>query len=346
METLWFCIVAAMLAAYVVFDGFDLGAGILHLALARTDAERRLVLRTIGPVWDGNEVWLLAAGGTLYFAFPALYATAFSGFYLPLMVVLWLLILRGIAVEFRGHLESPVWSPFWDVTFSLSSVLLSVFFGAALGNVVRGVPMDPQGRFFAPLWIDFRPGAHAGVLDTYTVLVGLTALATLTLHGALWIALKTAGGVQLRARRTVDFVWWAVAALTVVLTLFTMKVQPQVAASLASRPWGYVFPMLALAGLVAVLWFASREQDAAAFVASSGYIVGMLASAAFGLYPYVLPSTTDPSLGLTVHNAAAPRAGLVIGLAWWIPGMLLVVGYFLFTYRRFAGKAELGGDGY
>jgi cytochrome d ubiquinol oxidase subunit II len=144
----------------------------------------------------------------------------------------------------------------------------------------------------------------------------------------------------------VDFAWWAVAALTVLLTLVTMTVQPQVARSLAARPWGYVFPMVALAGLVAVLWFSSHERDFAAFLASCTYIVGMLTSAAFGLYPYLLPSTTDPSRGLTVHASAAPAAGLRIGLAWWIPGMLLVVAYFVFTYRQFAGKVELQDEGY
>ncbi len=346
MGSLWFCLIAAMLAAYVVFDGFDLGAGVLHLALARTDAERRLVLRTIGPVWDGNEVWLLAAGGALFFAFPSVYASAFSGFYLPLMIVLWLLMLRGIAIELRSHVDGPVWRPLWDATFGLSSLLLVVFFGVALGNVVRGVPLEPHGRFFVPLWTSFRPGPDPGVLDTYTLLVGASALATISMHGALWIALKTGGDLRARARRTVDFVWWAVAALTVVLTLVTMRVQPQVAASLAGRPWGYVFPVIALAGLVAVLWFTAHEQDAAAFLASSAHIAGMMSSAAFGLYPYVLPACTDPSLGLTVHNAAAPAGGLETGLLWWIPGMALVAVYFYVAYRRFSGKAELGGDGY
>src|SRR5437867_12660959 len=142
METIWFCLVAVMIAMYVVLDGFDIGAGIIHLLVAKSDSERRLVLRSIGPVWDGNEVWLLAAGGTLYFAFPALYASAFSGFYLPLMMVLWLLILRGISIEFRSHVESPVWRPLWDVVFGGASTLLTIFFGAALGNVVRGVPLD------------------------------------------------------------------------------------------------------------------------------------------------------------------------------------------------------------
>src|SRR5277367_6789127 len=156
MGTIWFCLVAVMIAGYVVLDGFDIGVGILHLWLARTDDERRVLIRTIGPVWDGNEVWLLAAGGTLFFAFPALYAAGFSGFYLPLMIVLWLLMLRGISIEFRNHLAGPVWAPLWDVVFSGSSALLAIFYGAALGNVVRGVPLDGSGFFFVPLWTNFR----------------------------------------------------------------------------------------------------------------------------------------------------------------------------------------------
>src|ERR1700680_4750352 len=152
MRTLWFCLVAGMITMYVLLDGFDLGAGAIHLLVAKTDEERRQVLASIGPVWDGNEVWLIAAGGTLYFAFPRLYASSFSGFYLPLTIVLWLLILRGIGIEFRAHIESPVWQDFFDVIFSVSSILLAVFFGAALGNVVRGVPLDSTGYFFEPLW--------------------------------------------------------------------------------------------------------------------------------------------------------------------------------------------------
>jgi cytochrome d ubiquinol oxidase subunit II len=196
METTWFCLISVMLATYVVLDGFDLGAGVAHLLVARTDAERRLVLRSIGPVWDGNEVWLLAAGGTLYFAFPALYASSFSGFYLPLMIVLWLLILRGISIEFRNHIESLVWHPLWDAIFAGSSALLAIFFGAALGNVVRGVPLDAAGDFFLPLWTDFSAGKDVGILDWYTILIAVAALLTLTVHGALWLALKNEGPVD------------------------------------------------------------------------------------------------------------------------------------------------------
>src|SRR5689334_19929808 len=201
METLWFVIVASMLAAYVILDGFDLGAGVIYMFAARDGRERQLVLRAIGPVWDGNEVWLLAAGGALYFAFPLLYASSFSGFYLPLMMVLWLLMLRGIGVELGSHVEDPLaWSAF-DFVFSLASVLLAVFFGAAVGNVVRGVPLGPDGYFFEALWTDFRVGPHPGILDWYTVLTGVLALVTLGVHGANYLAVKTEGEIQARSRR-------------------------------------------------------------------------------------------------------------------------------------------------
>lgn len=345
METLWFCLVAAMLALYVVFDGFDLGAGIAHLLVARDDRERRIVLRSIGPVWDGNEVWLLAAGGTLYFAFPALYASSFSGFYLPLMMVLWLLILRGISIEFRNHLEGPAWAPLWDVVFSLSSLLLAVFFGAALGNVIRGVPLDAEGQFFEPLWTDWQPRGETGILDWYTVSVGVAALAAITLHGALWVALKTRGAVHDRARRLARGAWVATALLTVLVTALTFRLQPQVSANLAARPWGWLFPALAVAGLVGAWWFLARKAEGRAFVASAAYLLGMMASAAFGIYPYVLPSVGDPALGMTAQSAAAAAHGLRLGLGWWIPGMALVVLYFVFTYRQFAGKVALDAEG-
>src|SRR5947209_3532919 len=173
MGTIWFWLVAIMIATYVLLDGFDLGAGAIHLLVAKTNEERRQVLASIGPVSDGNEVWLLAAGGTLYFAFPALYASAFSGFYLPLMIVLWLLILRGASIEFRNHIQSAVWDPLWDFLFCTSSLLLAVFFGAALGNVVRGVPLDASGYFFEPLWTNFRLDDETGILDWYTILAGM-----------------------------------------------------------------------------------------------------------------------------------------------------------------------------
>jgi cytochrome d ubiquinol oxidase subunit II len=344
MGTLWFCLVAVMLAMYVLLDGFDLGAGIVHLVVARSDGERRQVLRSIGPVWDGNEVWLLAAGGTLYFAYPALYASAFSGFYLPLMIVLWLLIARGISIEFRNHIESPVWAPLWDALFSLSSLLLAIFFGAALGNVVRGVPLDAHGYFFEALWTNFRLGGETGILDWYTILVGLAAFVALTQHGALWLAVKTEGPVHDRARRAARWTWCGVLVLTAVVTLITFRVQPQVPENLVMHPWGYVFPALALVGMAAAGWFLLKPGTAGgdrwAFLGSCGYLLGMLTSVAFGLYPYVLPSSSNLAYSLTVDNAKAGNYGLRIGLIWWIIGMALATGYFVFVYHHFAGKVS------
>ena len=346
MATVWYCLVALMIAGYVILDGFDLGAGILHFSVGRTESQRRRVIRSIGPVWDGNEVWLLAGGGTLYFAFPNLYAQSFSGFYLPLMMVLWLLIARGIAIEFRNHLEDNLWRPFFDALFMLASALLAIFYGAALGNVVRGVPLDASGSFFLPLWTDFQPAGKAGILDWYTVLVGLLAFVTLTVHGALWIALKNEDLLQHRARIIAKWAWGAVALLTAVVTLATFRVQPLVLHNLTTYIWGWVFPDLALAGLIAMLVFILRGDDLKAFLSSCAFIAGMLTSAVFGIYPYVLPSNTDPRLGLTIANTQTSSYGLSVALVWFIPGMLLVLAYTVFIYRHFAGKVRLEEDGY
>jgi cytochrome d ubiquinol oxidase subunit II len=340
METTWFCLVAAMIAMYVVLDGFDLGAGIVHLFVARTDAERRMVLASIGPVWDGNEVWLLAAGGTLYFAFPALYASSFSGFYLPLMIVLWLLILRGAAIEFRNHIQSLVWQPLWDAVFAGSSALLAVFFGAALGNVVRGVPLDASGEFFLPLWTDFTAGRETGILDWYTLLIAVAALLTLAVHGALWVALKTEGELERRVHYVTRRVWCLLAAWVVLITVSSFRIQPHLRESFRVRPWGYAFPLLALVGLIGIPLLTGQRNRLAAFLSSCLFILGMLTSAAFGLYPYVLPSNADQAFSLTVHNTAATPYGLGVGLMWFIPGMLLTAGYFTYTYRNFSGKLK------
>jgi len=330
-----------MIAVYVVLDGFDLGAGIVHLLVARSDAERRAVLASIGPVWDGNEVWLLAGGGTLYFAFPALYASSFSGFYLPLMIVLWLLILRGISIEFRNHVHSLVWEPLWDAVFAGASGLLAIFFGAALGNVVRGVPLDRSGEFFLPLWTDFRAGKDTGILDWYTILIAIAAFLALTLHGCLWVALKTEGPVEMRAHRFAIGVWWVLLLWTLCITFASFRIQAHLQESFAARPWGYVFPLSAILGLAGIRVLDGRRNGLEAFLCSCLFILGMLTSAAFGLYPYVLPSNADPALSMTVVNAAASSYGLRTGLMWFIPGMLLTSGYFIYTYRNFSGKVKV-----
>ena len=334
----WFWLVAVMITAYVVLDGFDLGAGVLHLIIAKTDQERRIVIRTIGPVWDGNEVWLLAGGGTLYFAFPLLYASGFSGFYLPLMIVLWLLILRGLGIELRTHLDNTVWQEFFDGCFAISSLLLTIFFGAALGNVVRGVPLNKEGYFFLPLWTNWRPGTEPGILDWYTVIAGLVALVALTIHGAHYVATKTSGALNLRARK-VGSVLWPVLVLMTLLSLWaTLTIRPELLANYRRFPVLFLIPVIVALSLTAMFLHGRRGQDKGAFLSSCVYLAFMLVGAAAAVYPNLLISTTDPALNITIYNAASGSYSLSFGLIWWTFGMVLAIGYFVFVYRMFRGK--------
>ena len=338
MGFLWFWLVAIMIVGYVVLDGFDLGVGVLHLFLPKTDAERRMALASIGPVWDGNEVWLLAGGGTLYFAFPLLYASAFSGFYLPLMIVLWLLVLRGVSLELRNHMEMGVWQSLLDGVFGLASALLTIFFGAALANVLRGVPLQADGYFFLPLWTNWMPGTYPGILDWYTVIGGLVAFAALTLHGALWLAVKAAGELETRARKLVPPLLLVVAALTVVSLFATIAVRPQSLNNYFNVPATFVVPVGVVASLAAV-WFFNRTGKAVrAFLASCCYLFFMLAGACWAVYPTLLPATTGAANDITLSRALSGPHTLAVGLAWWTFGMALAVTYVVFVYSRFKGK--------
>jgi len=346
METIWFIFVALMVTMYVLLDGFDLGAGAVHLFVARNDRERRTIIRAIGPVWDGNEVWLIAAGGTLFFAFPTLYASGFSGFYLPLIIVLWLLMVRGLSIELRGHINDPLWASFWDAAFFVGSSLLAVFYGAALGNVVRGVPLDESGYFFQPLWTDFSPfSSTPGILDWYTVLIGLLALTTLIVHGSNFIVVKTEDDLNARSRRIARGFSFATVLLTVVATPATFWVSPEMLRSFNERPYGYVLPLVAVAGLVGMVYFALRGRDRGAFLSSGAYILGMLTSTVFGVYPNVLPAV-DPANSLTIQNASASTYGMTVGLVWWSIGIVLAAVYFIVIYRLFRGKVRLEDEGY
>jgi cytochrome bd ubiquinol oxidase subunit II len=341
MANLWFWIVAVMVTAYAVLDGFDLGAGAIYLIAAKEPLERRQILRAIGPVWDGNEVWLLAAGGTLYFAFPRLYASSFSGFYLPLMMVLWLLILRAIGIEFRAQIEGVVWQEFFDVVFSISSILLALFFGVALGNVVRGVPLDSSGYFFEPLWTDFRLGTQTGILDWYTVLIGAVSLVTLTAHGSYYVALKTDGDLGRRARGFALVCWPVQFFLTCSSLVTTYFIRPEIMTNYTKHSVGLLVPIVVFASLGMMLWANPTGREKLAFAASSLYIVGMLVGAAFALYPVVLPAR-DRQYDLTIYSAAAGHHGLSVGFIWWTLGAALAIAYFVLVYRMFGGKVELG----
>jgi cytochrome d ubiquinol oxidase subunit II len=341
MNTVWYALIAFMLIVYVVLDGFDFGAGMVHLFIAKTDPERRAVLGAIGPIWDGNEVWLIAAGGTLVFAFPRAYAAAFSGFYLPLMMVLWLLVLRGVSIEVRSFEPSPLWRSFWDATFALSSAVLALVLGVALGNVVRGVPLDASGYFQSPLFTDFRPGGHPGALDMYTVLVGVYAMTVLAAHGALFLAWQAPDPVDQRAARAAFGLWIAVLAGGVAVTAATAALRPTLFARLAGRPLAWLFLVPIAVGALAVPIALRRRSARAAFVGSAGFIAGMLGATAAGLYPAILPSTIDDRFTLTAASAATGPHTLAIGLAWWLPAVALAIGYFVYLFRSLSGKVTV-----
>jgi cytochrome bd ubiquinol oxidase subunit II len=346
MGFLWFWIVAVMLVAYVLLDGFDLGVGILYPFLGRAEQDRQIMLRSIGPVWDGNEVWLLAGGGTLYFAFPALYASAFSGFYLALTIVLWLLIMRGAAVELRMHIEMGVWRSFFDGLFFISSTLLAVFYGAALANVIRGVPLRLDGYFFLPLWTNWRVGPEPGILDWYTVIGGVVALVALAIHGALYLAVKTEADLQKRTRDFVRRFWVVLFAVTAVSLPASVWARPDALMNYRTYPVLFVIPLVVLLALGGMIHLCRKEADGKAFVASCVYLATMLVGAAVALYPRLLPSTVDPARDLTIQNALSGPHTLRVGLAWWTVGMVLAILYFIIVYRKFRGKVTLGSDGY
>ncbi len=345
MNEIWYAIAAFMLTAYVVLDGYDFGAGALHLFVARTDTQRREVLAAIGPFWDGNEVWLLAAGGALFVGFPRVLASGLSGFYFAIFLVLWSLILRGISLEFRSHVHDTVWRQSWDFFFSLASVLLPVFLGAALGNLLRGVPLNAEGWFELDLFTDFSAREPVGILDWYTVLVGVFALVALTAHGGTFLVWKTGGAVQARSRTAALRLYGVAAALWPIVTIATMRVNAGFLPSLSSRPLAWLPAAAALAGLVVLFRSLRGRGDFAAFLGSCTFLAGLSITAAVCVFPVMLRATGDPSLSLTARNAGGDPAGLKTALGWFVVGLPLVVAYFVLVLRIHRGKAVAAADG-
>lgn len=335
METAWFCFLAVMVTMYVVLDGFDLGVGALHLFLARNEEEREEATAAIGPVWNGNEVWLLASGGVLFMAFPTAYAGAFSGLYFGLIIVLWLLVGRGLGLELRHQLENPLWRAACDAVFCLSSAALALVFGVALGNVVRGVPLGADGYFSLPLF---------NILNWYALLVGVFGLVVLAGQGANFLAFRGTGHLSGRARSWARALLIPEALLFVALIGPTYGVRDEMLTNLIDHPWRLVFPLLAVAALVGMFIFQRAQDWARAFAASSMFIVGLLTTMAAGLYPNLLPAREGNPNSLTIDNAAAGSHTLKSALIWWPIGMALAAVYFVFAYRMFfrtIGKPQL-----
>lgn len=348
MTELWFGIVSVMLTMFVVMDGFDLGAGALHLFVARNDDERRRVLAAIGPHWDANEVWLIATGGALFLAFPKVLASGLSGFYLAIFLVLWCLLLRGIAIEFRSHIAAPMWRAFWDVIFAVASILLCIFFGCALGNLLRGLPMDANGWFGLTLFTDFTARMPVGILDWYTVLAGVYALLALVMHGGAFLCWKSEGVLLDRCRIVASRVGLLVTALWPVMTYLTVRVNPWMFLNFVERPLAWVCILIAMAGQVALLFGLVRGHFRNALLGSSAFLLGLLAATAVSVFPVMLRSAADPALSITAYQATNTPEALKTALAWFSVGIPLVIVYFVIQFRIHAGKipAPREGEGY
>lgn len=348
MATLWFALAVLMLTMYVVMDGFDFGAGALHLVVARSDAERRQVLAAIGPFWDGNEVWLLAAGGALLLAFPKVLASALSGFYLAIFLFIWSLILRGVAIELRSHVHDVMWRAFWDGCFALASTVAPIVLGAALGNVLRGVPLGADGWFALPLFESFSPRGALGVLDWYTVLCGVTALAALTHHGALFLAWKTDGAVGERSRAWAGRLFPVVVGSWLAATAATASVAPAVLRGLAARPLAWLATLVFVGGLAGSFLARRRGRNLLAFLGSAAFVLGLLAATAAAVFPVWLPSSLGAEYSLTADNAAAGATSLATGLLWWPFGLALAIVYaaVLFRLHRGPARSPAEGEGY
>ena len=345
MEMLWFWLVSVTVAIYAVMDGFDFGAGILHLFVAKTNEERREVLGAIGPFWDGNEVWLLAGGGALFLAFPRTLAAGFSGFYLAMFMVVWALILRGIAIEFRSHVKEDLWRAFWDRSFAAASFLLPILLGAALANVIRGVPLDSSGYFNIPLFTDFSAKTPVGILDWFTIMIGVFVLVTIAAHGSLFLAWKTEGAVYERSRRLAKPLWVAVVGLWVAATVATRMVSPEIFRQFPGSFLAWLFFAVYLAGLAAVFYGISKQLYVLAFLGSGAFILGILATTAACVWPVMLKSTLDPALSLTAQNSSVNAHGLRVGLVWWLIGFPIVIGYFSLLFRIHRGKVKAAAEG-
>lgn len=318
MNVAAFILIAAMLAAYVVLDGWDLGVGTIYLFLARTDRERAASLAAIAPFWNGNEVVLVAAAATLFALFPKVYAASFSGFYLPFIVVLWLLMARGMAMELRNHFPSDLWRQFWDAAFCLSSALLALLFGIALGNIVRGVPLDSGGYF---------NGTFGFLLNPYAFGVGVLAVAALSMHGSAYAVLRVDDpALGIRARKTSEMLWIAVIVLYAAVTIATLRFH--------AVSFGGLSAIAPVCGLLAL--FAARFTPSALgrFAASSVFLVAIVASAAETIFPFLLPNYPRGSGGLDIFSSAPGSASLVTGFAAALIGCALALIYGTLTAAR------------
>jgi cytochrome d ubiquinol oxidase subunit II len=331
LNTIWFGLIGLLFTGYAILDGFDLGVGVLHL-FARDDLERRINMNAIGPVWDGNEVWLLTGGGALFAAFPPVYATVFSGFYLAMMLILTALIFRAVALEFRSKVGSSGWQRLWDWSFGLGSLLPAILFGVAVGNILRGVPIDAEGTYL---------GSFLELLNPYAILIGVLSLVMFLMHGALYMTLKTDGELRNRMTRWVSGAWVAFIVIYSCVTFYTFFEAAHLLEGNFSNLLFWVFLVFFLAAIVYMPIALKAGKYFRAFLSSSATIVCMVGLAAVSMYPKIVPSSINLAYSLTVHNASSTPRTLTVMLVIALIGMPIVIAYTWYIYRVFKGKTVI-----
>ncbi len=344
MIATWYIVVSFMLITYVALDGRNFGAGMLHWLVARTPEERRQVIAAIGPLWSWHEVWLVGFGGALIAVFPRLMASAFAGYYLALFLILWSLILRGIALEVGGHINDRLWQGFWDFVFVFASFLLAILFGAAAGNLARGVPLDAQGDFSMAFFTDFSVRGSVGLLDWYTVSIAVFTAVILAAHGATYLTLKTEGPVHDRSATWAKALWMAVAPLFLIISVESWVVRPDVPGHAIANPFCWLGLLVIIVSTIMLglgLW-AHREKQA--FISSNFFLAGLLATGSAAIFPVMLYSTLAPENSLTAYAVASSPSALLLASIWWPMGFVLAIVYFVFISRRYAGKVSVQRD--
>ena len=344
MIAIWYGIISFMLITYAVLDGRNFGAGMLHWFVARTPEERRQVVAAIGPLWSWHEVWLVAFGGTLVAVFPRLMASAFAGYYLALFLILWGLILRGISIEVGGHINDRLWQGFWDFAFVFSNFLLAILFGAAAGNLARGVPLDADGNFSMAFFTDFRAHGDVGLLDWYTVSIAIFAVVLLAAHGATYLTLKTEGPVHDRSARWAKYLWVAVAPLFLAISVESWVVRPDLPGHAIHNPFCWLGLVVLIVSVVTLISGFSTRREMRAFVGSNLLILGLLLTGGAAIFPVMLYSTLAPRNSLTAYAVASSRSTLLLASIWWPAGFALAATYFVFISRRYAGKVSVKRD--
>jgi cytochrome d ubiquinol oxidase subunit II len=336
LNTLWFALVGVLFMGYAILDGFDLGVGALHL-FAREDQERRLFLNAIGPVWDGNEVWLVTGGGALFAAFPEVYATIFSGFYPAFMLLLFGLIFRAVAIEFRSKQPHPAWRAFWDGSFSVASVAAALLVGVALGNIAWGVPLDAAGEF---------AGSFLGLLKPYPLLVGVTTVALFAMHGSIYLILKLEGDLQARVRGWAQNTIILFILCYVCTTMATLLYVPHMTAYFKEHPVLFLMPLLTMLAIANIPRELHRGRDFHAFLSSCAAVAALLALFGLGMYPNMVFSSPLAENSLNIYNAASSAKTLKIMLVIAVLGVPLVLSYTASIYWIFRGKVKLDASSY